>query len=114
MTFDLRFCRRCGAGGIVLFVFICKLTLQICSQYSETTDNVDTECLSTYAAGLVTVFLALLILFFDFPLPDELKGFIFFAQVIGVIYRNAPYLLGKTGPGVSQLLLRIYSCVFRA
>ena len=28
VTFDLRFCRHCGAGGIVLFVFICELTPQ--------------------------------------------------------------------------------------
>ena len=56
------------------------------------------------SSGLLTVFLALLILYFDFPLPDELKGFIFFAQVIGVIYRNTPYLLGNSGGGVSVLL----------
>ena len=38
---------------------------------------------------------SLLILFYDLPLPDELKGFVFFAQVIGLIYRNAPYLVGQ-------------------
>ncbi|CAI8022052.1 hypothetical protein GBAR_LOCUS12976 [Geodia barretti] len=67
VTFDLRFCRRCGAGGIVLFVFIC----------------------------IMTVIVSLLILFYNLPLPDELKGFVFFAQVIGLIYRNAPYLVGQ-------------------
>ena len=39
---------------------------------------------------------ALLILFYDLPLPDELKGFTFFVQVIGLIYRNAPYLVGQS------------------
>jgi predicted outer membrane repeat protein len=68
VTFDLRFCRRCGSGGIVLFVFIC----------------------------VVTVVIALVVLFCDLPLPDEMKGFVFFAQVIGLIYRNAPYRLGQS------------------
>ena len=37
VTFDLRFCRRCGAGGIVLFVFICKCaSMQIdCCMYNH-------------------------------------------------------------------------------
>ena len=56
-TFDLRYCRSdCGAGGIVLFLVIC----------------------------IVTLILSLAVLYYDFPLPNELKGVIFFAQVCHV------------------------------
>ena len=37
-------------------------------------------------SGLVTLVLSLLVLYFDFPLPNELKGVIFFAQVYQVHY----------------------------
>lgn len=37
--------------------------------------------LSPPSTGVLTIILSLLILYFDFPLPDELKGVIFFAQV---------------------------------
>ena len=34
------------------------------------------------AVGILTVALCLLVLYFDIPIPNELKGFVFFAQVI--------------------------------
>ena len=34
------------------------------------------------AVGILTVALCLLVLYFDIAIPNELKGFIFFAQVI--------------------------------
>ena len=41
VTFDLRFCRRCGAGGPVLFAFICKCRLHhACAQYGSVTCTV--------------------------------------------------------------------------
>ena len=52
----------------------------------------------------MTVIVSLLILFYNLPLPDELKGFVFFAQVIGLIYRNAPYLVGQND-SVSHLIM---------
>ena len=56
-TFDLRYCRDdCGAGGIILFIAIC----------------------------LVTLVGSLAVLYFDTPIPNELKGVIFFAQVVCV------------------------------
>lgn len=54
-TFDLRYCRNdCRGVGVVLFVAICVITLLA----------------------------SLAVLYYDFPLPNELKGVIFFAQVI--------------------------------
>lgn len=54
VTFDLRSCQRnCGPYGILLFLVIC----------------------------LITPLLSLAVLYFDFPLPNELKGVIFYAQV---------------------------------
>ena len=54
-TFDLRYCfKNCRFVGIVLLVGIC----------------------------LTTFILSLAVLYYDFPLPNELKGVIFFAQVI--------------------------------
>lgn len=53
-SFDLRYClRNCNYFGIFLFVGIC----------------------------IVTLLLSLAVLYYDFPLPNELKGVIFFAQV---------------------------------
>lgn len=68
------------------FPFITNLSICITSQ--QTVHHI-------IPAGIVTVVVSLLILFYDLPLPDELKGFVFFAQVIGLIYRNAPYLVGQ-------------------
>ena len=34
------------------------------------------------AVGILTVALCLLVLYFDIAIPNELKGFVFFAQVI--------------------------------
>ena len=48
-----------------------------------------------YYTGVVTIIVAAVIVFFNVSLPDEVKGFVFFAQVIGLIYRNAPYLIGQ-------------------
>lgn len=103
VTFDLRFCRRCGAGGIVLFVSICEWThmsLSLLMEFPFITNS--SICITLQQTvhhiiptGIVTVVVSLLILFYDLPLPDELKGFVFFAQVIGLIYRNAPYLVGQ-------------------
>ena len=54
VTFDLRFCdSNCGPWGKMLFVVIC----------------------------LITPLLSLALLYFDFPIPNELKGVIFYAQV---------------------------------
>jgi hypothetical protein len=44
------------------------------------------------------------VLYFDIAIPNELKGFIFFAQVIGVIYRNTPYV----NRNVSGLVRELY------
>lgn len=97
-SFDLRFClSNCDYVGIVLFVAIC----------------------------IITLLLSLAILYYDFPLPNELKGVIFFAQVvhlsllslppdylcpyksqvIGVIYRNTPYLIQIESTGSTLLFL---------
>lgn len=61
ITFDLRYCRQnCGATGIVLLIAICVVTLLV----------------------------SLAVLYFDFPLPNELKGVIFFAQVMYYSHEN--------------------------
>ena len=53
-SFDLRFCsNECVPGGVLLFIFIC----------------------------IITMIGSLLVLYFDFPIPNELKGVIFFTQV---------------------------------
>lgn len=53
-SFDLRFCSKgCVPGGVILFIFIC----------------------------IITMIGSLFILYFDFPIPNELKGVIFFTQV---------------------------------
>ena len=59
VTFDLRRCsnKDCSYGP-ALFVAICVITLVV----------------------------SLAVLYFDFPLPNELKGVIFFAQVISPPY----------------------------
>ena len=55
VTFDLRYCRKdCGVIGIILFIGICVITLVV----------------------------SLAVLYFDLPLPNELKSVIFFAQVM--------------------------------
>ncbi|XP_065897690.1 uncharacterized protein [Dysidea avara] len=66
VTLDLRKCGvdSCGAVGITIFSLTCLFFIVFSS----------------------------LALFFDFTLPNELRGFIFFAQVIGLIYRNSPYV----------------------
>ena len=73
------------------------------------------------AVGILTVVLCLLVLYFDIAIPNELKGFIFFAQVmktkfsmttrvslphthtqvVGIVYQNSPYLNKNEGSGVS-------------
>lgn len=58
VTFDLRSCKDCsdrigGWGGVLLFVVIC----------------------------ISVIVISVIILYFDFPVPNELKGVIFFAQV---------------------------------
>ena len=61
-TFDLRYCsNKCGATGIVLFLVIC----------------------------IVTLIVSLAVLYYDFPLPNELKGVIFFAQVCHMTLSHA-------------------------
>ena len=54
VTFDLRYCKQdCGVVGIIVFIGIC----------------------------VVTLIVSLIVLYFDLPLPNELKSVIFFAQV---------------------------------
>jgi len=53
VTFDLRSCEECNANGSVLFAFLI----------------------------ILVPIVSLAILYFDFPLPNELKGVIFYAQV---------------------------------
>ena len=53
VSFDLRFCQNKCDAGILLFVVIC----------------------------IVTPLLSLAVLYFDFPIPTELKAVIFYAQV---------------------------------
>ena len=50
---------------------------------------------SLLLSGLVTLVLSLLVLYFDFPLPNELKGVIFFAQVHKVHYVRRQTILVK-------------------
>ncbi|CAI8015363.1 hypothetical protein GBAR_LOCUS9518 [Geodia barretti] len=44
-------------------------------------------------------------MFFDIELPNELKGFLFYAQVIGLVYR--PYAVVQTTTNASSTLLSI-------
>ena len=54
--------------------------------YSSLTSSPPSLLPSLPLSGLVTLVLSLLVLYFDFPLPNELKGVIFFAQVYQVHY----------------------------
>ncbi len=75
MTFDLRYCLTgCGAGGKILFVVIC----------------------------LITPLLSLAVLYFDFPIPDELKGVIFYAQVNNLCH------FGSVIGGRGELILEAF------
>ena len=77
--------------------------------------------LTLFVSGVLTVVLSLLLLFFDVRIPNPLKGVIFFAQVcktgftcnvidyfilslfqvIGLIFRNTPYLDMNVSTAVS-------------
>ncbi|XP_065897695.1 uncharacterized protein [Dysidea avara] len=71
VTLDLRYCddNLCGVAGVIIFSLAC----------------------------LFFILFSSLALFFNFTLPNELRGFLFFAQVIGLIYRNRPYLAQTSG-----------------
>lgn len=51
---------------------------------------------------ILVVVVSLLILFFNVELPNELKGFLFYAQVIGLIYR--PYVVVQTTSNSTDVL----------
>ena len=44
--------------------------------------------------GILVVVICALILLFNVELPNEMKGFVFYAQVIGLVYR--PYSVGQS------------------
>ena len=78
----LRSAMQGGSFSWSSFVSIAQVTIHFIKQWFH--------CF--HIIGFLTVFVALFIVFFNFTLPDEVKGFVFFAQVIGLIYRNAPYI----------------------
>jgi predicted outer membrane repeat protein len=63
ITMDFKYCSTygCTGGGIALFFIVC---------------------------GLVVIFCCF-ILYFNIPVPNELRGFFLFAQVIGLVYRHS-------------------------
>jgi hypothetical protein len=75
VTLDLQSCNDKCDAGLPLFLILC--------------------------VGVVAV--SLLIMLFDIELPNELKGFLFYAQVIGLVYR--PYaVVQTTASGLSTFL----------
>ena len=68
VTMDAQHCQKenlCPVGGVILAI-LCILVVVICA----------------------------LILLFNVELPNEMKGFVFYAQVIGLVYR--PYSVGQS------------------
>ena len=48
----------------------------------------------TLYIGILVVFISFFILLFNVELPNEMKGFVFYVQVIGLVYR--PYSIAQS------------------
>ena len=57
--------------------------------------------------GVLVVIICILILLFNVELPNEMKGFIFYAQVIGLVYR--PYSVAQAAQNDFDVCVGLFS-----
>ena len=57
---------------------------------------------SPFSTGVLVIVVSILVLIFNIGVPNDLKGFLFFAQVVGFVYQNEadediPWVMGMDG-----------------